>query len=108
MGRGKGKRHGLVFMSSPFPAFISWVLLSLPGHTGYAGFFWLYTLETTYSSSFFCLFDGQLETLRTPERDRTSDRKNLEGTPSFPPLLAPGDPTSVEKGKCSIHSGPSN
>lgn len=62
-----------------------------------SGFFWLYNGNDILLSSFFFLFDGQFETLRTPEPDRMRDRKNLEGTPSFPPLLNSKDPPLVRK-----------
>ena len=96
-GKGEGHETGFHVFFPLFPAFISWVLLALPGHTGYARVFSGFTLEATHSSPFFYLFDGQFETLRNPEPNRTSDRKNLEGTPPFPPLLNSKDPPLVRK-----------
>merc|ERR1711939_176461 len=64
---GRGHETGF-YVFPPFPLFISWVLLSLPGHTGYARVFlalnWKrHTSPLSSSSS----TDHQ-NTLRTPYR----------------------------------------
>jgi len=96
-GGAEGRGHETGFYVFPLSRFYFLGLIISPRPywlcPGFSGF----TLETTHFSSFFFLFDGPSKYLADPVPDRTSDRKNLEGTPSFPPLLTSKDPPLVRK-----------